>query len=316
MVVLGITVGYVAAKLPTGRREKEPGSRSEEATPAPRYVAGSTSLGTSEGKSNRVSIFPNTSMADPTLRAAGITKEDIDETLRIQKEQENGVFTLKDETPFNRKMRQFRYKALAHQAASDKAIENSQTFAALQIPPETSDELQNHLEKIHRASLEAEEAIAQLLDARQRYDERMRSLLPDAEYNRYRSIESRKPAEQEWRLFVDYALNQKGFAIPPEYERPLTDAIAAAGAAETGDWHGPYDDLPDVRMGHDEILAYVQERLNQTENARKRVTDQVSDSDMPNEIKSLLAEYYSAKLLNKKELFTKINSPEMQSAAP
>lgn len=159
-----------------------------------------------------------------------------------------------------------------------------------------SEQLQGHMAKIHQASLEAEEAIAQVLDARSQYDQRVRVLLSEGDYTRYRQYEASKPAQRELENIQKYLSTEKRVAIEAGYAQTLARAIQEANAADNEQWHGPYDSLPQVRVGRDQVLDWAQRRVLQASESGNRVLEQMAAAGCPEEQLKYLGEYFATRL--------------------
>jgi hypothetical protein len=302
LTILGIAVVYFLADDSAELRELKAEldhvkglQHSQPRQPRTRFTSGGTSFGDEK-------ILPPLRTNDLTvgvdnlLTRANITADDVALTLELQRRQDQGEFILLDETPFLRKVRAYRHKVLAAEAAAKNAEAYNRELAGLGIKPEDSQQLQSHLAKIHHASLEAEEAIAQVLDARTKYDQRVRALLNDEDYSRYRQYEASKPAQMELERIQNYFREEKNTTIAPAYAQALATMIQEASAAENGSWHGPYDSLPQVKMGRDQVVEWEQQRVQQAKDSASEVIERMSSADLPDEYRRFLEDYYAKKV--------------------
>ena len=99
-------------------------------------------------------------------RAVPLNPDDVAVTHDLDERQSRGEFILQNERPLMRRSQERHFASIAANALAANAVEYNRVFADLGIDTEISRQLQSHLAKIERASVEAESAIRQLLDAR------------------------------------------------------------------------------------------------------------------------------------------------------
>ena len=88
-----------------------------------------------------------------------------------------------------KRLLEYSFREIVSKAANERGSEYARVFQQAGLATEVSDRLQRHLAKIHLASLEAEVAIQQVLDARLKYDQQLNTVLDEEQYGRYRRYE-------------------------------------------------------------------------------------------------------------------------------
>ncbi len=62
--------------------------------------------------------------------------------------------------------------------------------------------------------------------------------------------------------------------------------------------HGPFDSLPRVAVGNEQIIARYQEQLAQLENNASRLLNTLAESEVDPGLQQKLRQYYDTKLQN------------------
>jgi len=243
------------------------------------------------------------------LARAKVTSAEIEATLALEKRRNEGEFLLRDERPVFKKLQEHDFESITSQTASNNAEAYNRAFSTLGIPPEKREQLQNHLAKIHKASLECEASIAQVRDARREYDKRIRSVLGEEDYSRYRQFEDSKPAWSEVENIQKFFVETGNSALNSQQQQTLASLIQTAEATEEGWWHGPYDPLPQVRMGKDEVLPWAEQQLEQITESAGQVLGRLTEVGLPEESQNLLRNYYANKIQQRHNAVEMISKP-------
>lgn len=228
------------------------------------------------------------------LIRARVTPEDIAVTEALEARARGGEFILKNERPLFRKIQEYDFDSIATATATNRAEAYNQLFGELGVTAEVKEQLQAHLQKIHKASLEAEAAISQVLDARMQYDLRIRSLLNEENYATYRQYEAERPARLEAENIQKFA-GKRNIEIDSTQQDTLIQAIHDANPSENswwGSWHGPYDSLPQFKLGDEEVLTWAKDRLSDVARSSSQLKEHLAEEEMPIDIQLAVKDYY------------------------
>jgi hypothetical protein len=189
----------------------------------------------------------------------GITPEDWDGTHALQQRRAEGEYILKFERPTTKKFLQHDFAQLAAETAQQYASNYDRVFAEMGIDPITADQLKIHASKIHRATLEVDVAIQQVLHARNDYDSRIRSSVSEEQYTRYRQYEESRPAVREYENLASFAKANGVEQLDPLEQQTLVDLIQETKAHHLS-YHLPYDGLPHPAVGTASVTALGERR--------------------------------------------------------
>jgi hypothetical protein len=259
------------------------------------------------------SVGTLTNMSEFALDA-GVTAEDVAATRELERQRKEGKFILKNERPLFKKLQNHDFKMISVATAAEKAQEYARTFFDLGIDVKTATELQDHLAKIHQASLEAETSIDQAVDARKKYDERLRSLLTDEAYAEYIQYELAKPARSELERIKDFA-SQRTVPIEATGEERIVRVLLDTGVVYGGMSDGPYGLLPNIPMNTEEALLQTEQELRalvasaNEANIRLAGEPAISESD-----RQTIADYLSDKVNKKQALMDSLKNPHPRPA--
>ena len=128
---------------------------------------------------------------------AFITDDELKAALKMNNRARRGEYILKFEGPVDRKLMESAISAFAAKLGSNSAPELGIFLSQLGMTAENVQQLQVHNQKIILASLEAEQAIQQVLLARYDYDKRLKSLLSPEGYSSYQP-RARPPRPSPW----------------------------------------------------------------------------------------------------------------------
>ncbi len=205
------------------------------------------------------------------------TPDDIEVTRAMQRRRGAGEFILRNEPPLMRRSQEWNFAALASKALTNNAARYDGLFSKLGIEPNVSRDLQIHLSRIHRASLEVESAVIQLLDARLRFDQRMRVLLDAEKYSRYREFEELRPADEEVQRMETFLEHSNCSRLGRSCELALARLVTTVNAAEDGSWHGPYSPLPNPSVGREQAIAREEEELARLTQGSKKLIERIGE---------------------------------------
>ncbi len=188
---------------------------------------------------------------------------------------------------------------LASRMGSNAAPGLTRLFRQLGLDDHKAQTLERHRTKIGLASLQAESAIQQVLAARQDYDQHVRAVLNEKTYKAYRDFEERRAGLHEYGLIEPYAVRM-GFRVDPELRNKVVDVVMAVHGYTEEFWHGPYDGLPQVAIGHEAVASKHREEALRIARAAERIPEAANVVALPKAYVSLLESYYSYR----QELFT------------
>ncbi len=244
----------------------------------------------------------------PNSSSDSITDEDVKIALEMNERSRKGEYMLQFERPTDRKIMESAVKAFALRMASNNAPELLNAFSRLGISPEKAQLLGQHVDKIMVASLQAEQAISQVLRARTEYDNRVRSLLDDDAYTQYRQFEASKPALQEYALFESFA-GQNNAALDPAYQNEIVGLMQQAQAYTEPTFHGPYDGLTPVATGREMVTSRLNEQIDQLFQAVNVLKNKATEANLPESYVNLLETYYAQSIQERRDTIAAVNSP-------
>jgi hypothetical protein len=222
----------------------------------------------------------------------GITKEDLMKGLELGRNNTAGEYSLKYDYPHNRKQREEMIKGQAAAIAAKRAVQLAPLFARLGLDPLTSEQLLHHQQKIHEAASETESSIGQLLSARNDYDQRLRSLLSETDYDAYRQFEAASTARDEYELVRKFAA-QKNQPLDPASEERMVGLIQQCAAYSMGEgWFGPYDGIPAPLKGLESVLAHAEQAVVNIQAGFEKIVAHANDYGLTGAESSLLTTYY------------------------
>lgn len=111
------------------------------------------------------------------------------------------------------------------------------------------------------------------------------------EYQRYRRYEESKPALQDVDVIRRH-FQDEGIVLDPQYDPSAAALLQAAALVNDGYWHGPYDPLPQVRIGRDEVLAWAQDKVTHATAGAEFIAERATEFGLPEEYSDRIADYY------------------------
>lgn len=289
MSLLGYLAGYFSADKSPGSQVGDGPSEQLQTHPDDRRM---------KNPEGRIHFTRNHNIEqNPLLLRLNITPSEWNETMALNKRGEAGEYILRYERPTTQKFLKHDVQQITAHAAAEQFDAKNQLFAKLGIPTDISDQLMTHAMKIHKASLEAELATQQLMKARLDYDQRVRSALDPGKYDAYRQYEASQAANREFRKVQEFAA-EKEVRFDAQSESAVVAAIQELGAYTEISWHGPYDGLPLVVMGKDNVIADIEAKSQELTGRIRVLSDQEGKNGLAPQHHQLLREYYAGRLSN------------------
>ncbi len=180
-------------------------------------------------------------------------------------------------------------------AEADAAYDH--VFSALEVDAATASRIKADLVKLHHLAIAAGEPMTELVIARDKFDQFVRSALGEEKYQLYRNFEESKPAAKEYEQIERFALARDGTVLDPGYADQVIQMIKKAGAATFGTWHGPYDPLPRPLVGMDKM----REQFRDFESSAQNVLKDVESRGLPEELVHVISAYYESKLREREQ---------------
>lgn len=222
----------------------------------------------------------------------GVTEKDWQQNRILVEQARRGEFILIYEKPVVKKLIAYDTREVAAKAALKRGAEYQQVFARFGLTSEISARLQRHLAKIHLASLEAEVAIQQVMDARLNYQEQLEKLLGEAAYHRYRQYELRKPAILEYEKLHQLAANE-GRPLDAVGQEVIISLIQEVEAYTQSFWHGPFDYLPIGAFGADNVRAKIATERQELAKKVRQLLEKAAEQQLPEGVRAAISKYYS-----------------------
>ena len=244
---------------------------------------------------------------------ANITEDDKRITREMAERRDRGEFILKNEPPLFRKLQEYDFGAIVSETGKLNAPGYDKLFHELGVTSEVSSNLQTHLEKIHLASLQAESAIAQVMDARFHYDQRVQSSLNEEQYQRYRETEQMRPAYQDVES-IQAKLRETGLELSLGSEESVASLLSAANAVDDGYWHGPYHSLPQVKVGKESVVAWANARSARALNAADFISKNAVAFGLSEGDGQMIANYYQSVAAESRSFSERIVAPVIRES--
>lgn len=249
-----------------------------------------------------------------------VTAADLAQEEKLNREfLEHGEYHMNMEGPVARKHLAKDLDAHVESGRPLVAAEYGDVFSRLGVDSGSSQKLQKHLVKIMRSEAEANTFVSVSKQARLDYDRRVRSVLSEEQYGRYRQYEDSKIALRTTEEVKKFA-SSDGIAINPETLNQVQGLIKETGAHSfvsqfTGS--SPYHPAPIVGVGKAEGIAGYGEFVSNLGQNSGVLLEQATAAGLPEETLQLLQKYYSKETT---ALNTKIermkNLPEPHDAWP
>lgn len=224
------------------------------------------------------------------------TQEDIEMTQELQKREAAGEFILRNERPLMRKSQEWNFSAIASRTLTNNSVEYTELFSKFGVNEKDNQALQIHLGRIHRASLEAESANLQLLEAQYNFDQRVRNLLKDKYYAAYREFEEMKFARNEVNKIQHFFKDSQIAPLNSSSELALARIIKETDTNENELWHGPYSRVPIPVIGRDQAITSAQQELKNITDSTTQILLRLGGMEFTSEQKSGIENYLGDKM--------------------
>lgn len=222
-----------------------------------------------------------------------VSAEDIEASKAIQSLQSQGKYMLRFEDPIAKKFNEFQRNRMTAAASEKIRQQYGPLVSSFAISPERHENILEHLSKIFSASLEAESAIAQLTLARNDYDKTLRETLSAEEYNQFREFEESKPAKRELELITEF-LSARQMQLPASDIGVLTRFIRDERATTERFFHGPYNGLPEMAFGEENVSVALSRDADRIEKAAAAMLARAIEAGLSAETVAMLQTYYSS----------------------
>jgi hypothetical protein len=238
-----------------------------------------------------------------------MTSEDWALMRALDERYQKGEYILQFERPAAKKLRDLNIDRMVAQTSSNNAANYEQVFTQLGINSEVSEQLKSHLAKIHKAALETDTSIQQILFARIDYEKRLRSSLSDENYSRYRQFEGSKLAFHEYQNLQSYLQTKHNASIDPRYEQEIVGLIQETEAYTDRSWVGPFDGLPQVAVGPEMVAGQLEQDIKQITANATRFRNRVSQVGLPDDYQSFIEKYYLDKVQTRQRFVERVRNP-------
>jgi len=219
-----------------------------------------------------------------------------EEILRdIESRTKKGWPILQFEAPFSRKFAAKVVEDAAAAAAGANQAEYDAFFANFGLSADTSARFQAHIKNIHRASREYELLQQQILLAQYHFDRDVRETLGPDQYAEYRDFEKGKLAAQELDRIESYFAKKSADSLDSMTRQTLQQLVKEHDAYTEEALHGPFDPLPRVAVGKEQITAKLTGRSDDIRDRFGKLSEAAGSMGLPLPVQNLLQEYAAAK---------------------
>jgi len=184
-------------------------------------------------------------------------------------------------------------------------------FARVGLSDQVSEQLQAHVSKINDAAMQAEAALMQLETARVDYDSRVQSLLSPADYVLYKQYEAAGPARQQFERLERFAW-QEGRTMVGGERGSLVAIIREAEAYPKESYLGPYDGLPVVAVGKENVLRNAKHQLAEVDEGANRAVRLAAERGLSKRSIGLLRDYYARDIQKRSDEIQWIQDPKTE----
>lgn len=223
---------------------------------------------------------------------------------------QNDGYQLLLESEHNKKLIE---KMIAQQVES-AAITNEGAYRALfetlGVSKEAARDLLQRVDKIRKASLEAEMANQQLIYARHDYERMLNERLGEDGMEQYRAFEARRPALSEAAKLETFA-SDKG----ETYDSAITGVIAilieaSQAYTDAPDPHFPLSEPPKIFIGQENVARKLDSDLNALVSSSRTVVQEAREAGISDKYISLVSEYYQSYIDKKEQAIDSVRNPK------
>jgi hypothetical protein len=184
----------------------------------------------------------------------------------------------------------FKERMLAVTAAKREA-EYAPFLVDLGLDASQIQQVLSNLTSLHRQAIPAGETMLELLMARYKYDQQMRSILGPDGYEKYREFEEAKPFRREIEDLKSSALSDR-VLIDGVSERKLLGLIQEHGLQTKESWDGPYDPEPSPQVGFEAHIADNQSKIATITNGLALVRTRPEWHELPRDVSDATLKYF------------------------
>ncbi|SPE60133.1 hypothetical protein SBV1_370117 [Verrucomicrobia bacterium] len=264
------------------------------------------------GQPQALEVRPQPASARP---GGGEPFEITDEDGRLSREltarQRKGEYIARFDDPVAyKRQKQAIAKGVQMLAASNRK-NLAPVFARVGLSDQVSEQLQAHVSKINDAAMQAEAALMQLETARVDYDSRVQSLLSPADYVLYKQYEAAGPARQQFERLERFAW-QEGRTMVGGERGSLVAIIREAEAYPKESYLGPYDGLPVVAVGKENVLRNAKHQLAEVDEGANRAVRLAAERGLSKRSIGLLRDYYARDIQKRSDEIQWIQDPKTE----
>ena len=266
---------------------------------------------TKEGieQSHRRNIWPQPATIGSQKKAPyEITDDDriLLDALKVRRSK--GEYVNQFEDPINRRMLKESIEKGVQILSAMNRTNLAPLFAQMGLSDERGELLQAHLSKINEAAMEVQSMHLQLQAARADYDKRVRSMLSPEDYEQYKLFEASGPARREYEHIQRFAERQN-IRIPEDEREKLLGIIRQAEAYPKLSYLGPYDGMPVVAVGKENVLKNAETLLAQVSEGANRALRLAVEQGLSETNRDLLFKYYDQDVQNRIKEIEMIQDP-------
>lgn len=267
---------------------------------------------TDQWRHARISHPNSAAGGEKFFQQLGVTIEEWNATREINAREQEGEYILLLERPTTLRLISHDFKEITSVRSRLRSKADNEIFRDLGLTLDQIGKIRTHLSKIHTASLQAGIAIQQLLRSRYDFDERIKQLLSEHDYHRYREYERSKSAIDELEHVSMFFTEQK-VEMDSRSRDVILRLIRENNAYSKIMSHGPYDSIPQVRVGSKEVLSQLNSRTEQLATNAAELLKHASSLKLANPLINGLREYYSNRISANKKLMKAIGQRELSS---
>jgi hypothetical protein len=224
----------------------------------------------------------------------------------------SGEYILHYEFPEAKKRMQAAFERMVAARAARDAQEYGAFFQELGLDPKMGQNLIKHVEKIHRAALDAEAGIQQVLFARRDYKRQIESQLSEEKLRKYESFERLRSGRQEVDEIRAFA-QKNSIPFDPSWEVPLTEAVAKAEISTQPRGYGPLDAMPEYTTDRDAVIKQIENSIQAVVRGHQKAAEGVLAAGLPKESQQLLTKYLADRITEKRQTIERILHPHPRS---
>jgi hypothetical protein len=244
----------------------------------------------------------------PLANTSGNMSPDVFDALRRKAK---GDYIRDSNIPSRRQQREDHVRRSADHNIKQREGEYTDLFAALGLDNETIAQLRNHLQQMYEAKMDASRALGEVLQVREDYDKRIKTLLGDKD-DAYRAMEGAYESRLEFESFSKFASRQ-GHAVPATEQRPLEDLIkrfeAYSGGVD-GNWGGPYKAVV-LPVGGEDLKPFLLSRMERLQSHAESLLAEARGAGLTEGTLRQLEAYYRSEFENQQMQLARVENPDL-----